>query len=144
MSMISRSRISPSDELPSSPPRNGLTKYAPALATIKACGEEKTSVMLTRIPSLASTLSARTPSGVMGILTTMVRTPGGPPPPRGKAPRRIRGYHLGVHNAIFHNIADLQNVLAERPFFFGDQSGIGCYSINHAQCYALPNFFQVS
>src|SRR5882762_2907032 len=55
----------------SSRPRNGLTKYAPALATINACGEEKTRVMLTRIPSLASTLSARTPSGIMGILTTM-------------------------------------------------------------------------
>src|SRR4029077_6428561 len=50
-------------------PRNGLTMYAPALATISACGAENISVMLTRMCSFARILSARTPSGIMGILT---------------------------------------------------------------------------
>src|SRR6266851_313429 len=69
MSMISRSNVRPSEEISSRRPRNGLTKYAPALATIRACGAENISVMLTRMCSFERMLSARTPSGIMGILT---------------------------------------------------------------------------
>src|SRR6202521_1213890 len=69
MSMISRSSVRPSKEISSRRPRNGLTKYAPALATIRACGAENISVMLTRMCSFERMLSARTPSGIMGILT---------------------------------------------------------------------------
>src|SRR5579863_9879486 len=69
MSMISRSSVRPSEEISSRRPRNGLTKYAPALATIRACGAENTSVMLTRTCSLERMLRARTPSGIVGILS---------------------------------------------------------------------------
>src|SRR5580700_4589381 len=69
MSMISRSSVMPSEAISSRRPRKGLTKYAPALATIRACGAENTSVMLTRMCSLERMLSARTPSGIVGILT---------------------------------------------------------------------------
>ena len=52
-------------------PTNGETKRAPALAARSAWVGAKIRVMLTRLPSAASTFVALSPSAVQGNLTTM-------------------------------------------------------------------------
>src|SRR5512135_2416211 len=96
MSMISRSSVKPSEEISSRRPRNGLTKYAPALATIRACGAENISVILTRICSFDRMLSARTPSGIMGILTMTL----GCQVEISRASRRIPGVSVDTTSAL--------------------------------------------
>src|SRR5579864_6067441 len=56
---------------------------------------------------------------------------------------RIGGHYFGVNHAVFHNIADFQYVFAERPLFFGNQSGICGYAIDYTQGHALADFFQI-
>ena len=62
---------SPSDEISLSLPTNGLTYVAPARAASRACEALKTSVTLVFIFFEESTLTALSPSAVIGIFITM-------------------------------------------------------------------------
>jgi len=57
--------------------------------------------------------------------------------------REIGGDHLGIDHAIFHDFANVEDMLAEGRIFLGHQRGIGGDTIYHAQGDALPDFFKV-
>src|SRR5882724_1856594 len=67
---MSRIRSMPTCPMSSRRPRNGLMYTAPAFAESRACGAEKQSVWLTRMPSPLRYFTALIPSLVSGHLTT--------------------------------------------------------------------------
>ena len=75
MVLISRTMSMPTWLTSSSRPTNGLTKDAPALAARSAWLAEKMRVVLILIPSEESVLIARSPSRMIGILTTTFGAP---------------------------------------------------------------------
>ncbi len=75
---------------------NGLTKRAPALAASRACPAEKTSVILTAMPSAARRFAALSPSTPTGILTAML----GARPARVRASGTISSALSETHSAL--------------------------------------------
>jgi hypothetical protein len=87
-------------------PRNGLTYAAPALAARSACGGEKTSVVLMRIPSDDSVLIALRPP--------LADHGGG-----------LEARDLGADRARGHDGADLAHRLVEVAALLRDEGGVG-------------------